>query len=77
GDGLDAATNALTELQGKGKFTLSDKSIICNIDSIGIDFNTYEGISINFDNKTYLQFTLLFDFAHFEYGGSISFRYQQ
>ncbi|GMO46967.1 MAG: hypothetical protein Ta2B_28800 [Termitinemataceae bacterium] len=71
-----AVASELENLQGSGKFSVDDNNITCMIDTIGINLNTYEGISFNFDNKTFLQFTLMFDFLHLEYGANISFRYQ-
>ncbi|GMO46964.1 MAG: hypothetical protein Ta2B_28790 [Termitinemataceae bacterium] len=63
--------------QGQGAFTADKESISCLIDNFALTLNTCEGISFNFNNRTYLQLSVMFDFATLEYGGSFSFRYQQ
>ncbi|GMO53473.1 MAG: hypothetical protein Ta2G_11510 [Termitinemataceae bacterium] len=61
---------------GKGKYTVYNDSITYMLDTISIDLNVQEGVSFNFVNHTYLQFALMLDLAHFEYGANLSFRYQ-
>ncbi|GMO23205.1 MAG: hypothetical protein Ta2B_02330 [Termitinemataceae bacterium] len=68
----------LTGMQGTGDITVNtDGGIYSSYDIIGINFNTYEGISFNFRDRAILQLTLMFDFLHFEYGFNLAFRYQQ
>jgi hypothetical protein len=79
GSSQTTLADSLASASGNGmKFEVTDDDITGWIDSYGVNFNTYEGISIEFEeNKFNINIALLVDLLHFEIGAVIGFRYQQ
>jgi hypothetical protein len=67
----------MSESGNNTNFEVTKDSITGWIDTIGIDFNIYQGVSIRFTNMTNLTASLMFDLIHFEMGANVSFKYQQ
>jgi hypothetical protein len=79
GSSQTALADSLASVSGNGiKFEVTDDDITGWIDSFGVNLNTYEGISIEFEEKKInLNIALLVDMLHFEVGAVIGIRYQQ
>jgi hypothetical protein len=63
--------------KNKTSFMVDGDNIIGLLDGFEFNLALYNGLAFDFNNRTYLDLSLMLDILNFELGVSISFRYQQ